>query len=36
MVNVSFLAVINKEIKGICGIESVNLKNISTVDAFPS
>ena len=36
MVNVSLLAVINKEINELWGIESANFKKIATVDGFPS
>ena len=36
MVNVLFLAVINKEIKGLSDIYSVYFTKIGTVAAFPS
>ena len=36
MVNVLFLALINKEMKGLWDIYSVNFPKIGTVDAFPS
>ena len=36
MVNVCFLVLINKEMKGLWDIYRVNFTKIGTVDAFPS